>query len=97
MVRASRGSRRSTRNKLKKKPREKFKPEDYLVKFKPGERVYLSQDPSSHRGMPHPFFKAMLATVKEKRGRSYVVTVRTGKSTKELHARPEHLKHAKTK
>lgn len=92
MVRASKGSRHSTRNKMKKGVRSKFKPEDYLAEFKPGEMVYVDHDSAAHRGMPHPFFKSYQGVVKEKRGRSYVITVRVGKGTKQLIARPEHLK-----
>ena len=95
MVRGTKGFRSATRRKLKKSVREKFKPEDYVKEFKPGERVLVKIESASHRGMPHPIFKSSVGLVKGKRGRSFVVEVRSGKSLKTITARSEHLKPLK--
>ena len=95
MVRSTKGFRSATRRKMKKSLREKFKPEDYVRDFKIGERVLVKIDPASHRGMPHPLFKSSVGLVKSKRGRSYVVEVRSGKALKTITARGEHLKPMK--
>lgn len=97
MVRGSKGFRRSTRDKLKKPFRHKFKPEDYLKEFREREKVVLSQDPSSHRGMPNPKLKGRVGEIVSKRGRAYIVKVRVGGSTKEVSAMPEHLKPLRRK
>ncbi len=91
MVRASKGFRRSTRRKLKKGRREKFKVTPYLREFKPGDRVVIKIDPSSHKGMPFPKFKGKVGEVRERRGEAYIVKIRVGGKTKEIISRPEHL------
>ncbi|MEM5871800.1 MAG: 50S ribosomal protein L21e [Candidatus Aenigmatarchaeota archaeon] len=92
MVRATKGFRRSTRQRLKKKVREKFKVTPYLQEFKPSEKVVIKIDPSSHKGMPYPKFKGMIGKVKGKRGEAYLVEIRVGNKLKTIIARPEHLK-----
>ena len=91
MVKASKGFRRSTRSKLKKKVRQKFKVTSYLKEFKPKDRVVIKIDPSSHKGMPFPKLKGKVGEVKEKRGNSYVVDVKIGNKLKKIISRPEHL------
>ncbi len=97
MVRSSKGFRRTTRQKLKKGLRHKFKPEDYLKEFKENEKVVLSQSPSSHKGMPHPKLKGRVGRVMSRRGNAYVITLKVGKAEKQVIARPEHLKALKAK
>ncbi len=94
MVRMSKGFRSGTRNKLSKSKREKFTVERYIRKFEPNQRVVIHLDPSSHKGMPHPRFKGLIGVVKERRGRAYIVSVKTGRKEKMIIARPEHLKPA---
>ncbi|UCC92160.1 MAG: 50S ribosomal protein L21e [Candidatus Aenigmatarchaeota archaeon] len=91
MVKASKGFRRSTRRKLKKKVRQKFKVTPYLKEFKPKDRVVIKIDPSSQKGMPFPKFKGKVGEVNYKRGDAYVIKIRIGKKIKEVIARPEHL------
>lgn len=91
MVRSSSGFRRSTRRKLKREVRHKFKITPYITEFKPHDRVVIKIDPSSHKGMPFPKFKGKVGEVKEKRGDAYVVVVKIGNKTKEIISRPEHL------
>ena len=91
-MKASGGFRSGTRRKLASAKRAKFKVEKHIQEFRPDQRVVIRQDPSSHSGMPHPRFKGMTGVVKVKRGRSYIVVVRSGKKVKEIAAKPEHLK-----
>lgn len=91
MVRGSKGFRRSTRSKLKKKVRQKFKVTSYLKEFKPRDKVVIKIDPSSQKGMPFPKFKGKIGDVIERRGDSYIIEVRVGKSIKNIISRPEHL------
>jgi large subunit ribosomal protein L21e len=91
MVKASKGFRRSTRRKLKKNIRRKFKVTSYLKEFKPEDKVVIKIDPSSQKGMPFPKFKGKVGEVKEKRGNAYVIKIRIGKKIKEVISRPEHL------
>ena len=92
MVRATKGFRRSTRRKLKKSLRHKFKPEDYLKEFNIGEKVVLVPNPSSHKGMPFPKFKGKVGDVTGKRGAAYIVKIMVGNAERQIIARPEHLK-----
>jgi large subunit ribosomal protein L21e len=91
MVRATKGFRRSTRRKLKKELKKKFKVTPYLAEFKPSDRVVIKIDPSSHKGMPFPKFKGKVGIVKEKRGDAYIVVITVGNKKKEVISRPEHL------
>jgi large subunit ribosomal protein L21e len=91
MVRATKGIRRSTRRKLKKSLRHKFKVTPYLKEFKENDSVVLKIDPSSHKGMPFPKFKGKTGKIIERRGDAYIVSVRIGNSMKKVIARPEHL------
>ncbi len=91
-MKAARGSRHGTRKKLRKKIREKFKPEDYIRMFREGERVAITIDPSSQKGMPHPRFIGKVGIVAGKRGRAYLVEFRDGGKQKTVIARPEHLR-----
>ena len=94
-MKSSKGFRSGTRKKLRKKKRAKFKTEKFMKRFKIDQRVVIKQDPSSHKGMPHPRFKGMIGVVKEKRGEAYVVGIKLGNLEKSVIARPEHLKPIK--
>ncbi|RLJ06462.1 MAG: 50S ribosomal protein L21e [Candidatus Aenigmatarchaeota archaeon] len=92
MTTSGKGYRSRTRKKLRKRLREKFTVTRFLQEFKTSEKVIINPDPFSQKAMPHVRFKGKVGTVKEKRGRAYVITVKTGKREKEITARPEHLK-----
>ncbi len=92
MSKASNGFRTGTRRKLKKKLREKFTVEKYLQEFKEGDRVIINIDPASQKSMPHSRYHARSGTIKERRGRGYVVSVKLGKKGMELTTMPEHLR-----
>lgn len=91
MVTGSKGYRRSTRRKLKKKVRQKFKVTPYLTEFRPNDKVIIKIDPSSQKGMPFPKFKGKVGEVKEKRGNAYIIKIMVGKKIKEVISRPEHM------
>ncbi|MEM3608944.1 MAG: 50S ribosomal protein L21e [Candidatus Bathyarchaeia archaeon] len=92
-MRKSKGYRAGTRRLLKKKPRErgKIKPSKLLYEYQPGARVVIKIDPSVHKGMPHRRYHGKVATVIDKRGRSYVLSVTQGDANKEIIVRPEHI------
>ena len=89
MVKRSSGQRVKTRNKLKG---GRFSIAEALQEFNPSEKVVIKINPSVHKGMPHPRFQGKQATVIEKRGRAFLVSIVDGNKTKQLIAKPEHLK-----
>ncbi|MBI4020474.1 MAG: 50S ribosomal protein L21e [Candidatus Aenigmarchaeota archaeon] len=92
MSRSSHGFRQGTRRKLRKSPRDKFTVSAFMKDLKPNDRVVLKPNPASQKGMPYPKFKGMVGTVKEARGRAYVVEFMAGNKAKAITVRPEHLK-----
>lgn len=86
-----RGKREKTRRKLKKSPRDKTTPNQFLKEFEKGENARIKIEPSSHKGMPDPRFNGRDGQVIDKRGRAYVVKLKDGGKTKQIIARPEHL------
>ncbi len=97
MVRSSKGFRTGTRRKLKKGVKSKFKPKKTIQEFKPKDEVIISQNPSFHKGMPHPRFKGAAGRVIKKAGSSYLIEIRDKNKLKLILSRPEHLKCLKTK
>jgi len=93
LVRRSKGYRSKTRSLFRKNPRERGKLglSRLLRTYNPGERVTIRIDPSVHKGMPHRRYHGRVGTVKERRGRSYVIEVAEGKQTRTVIARPEHI------
>jgi large subunit ribosomal protein L21e len=89
----SKGYRRGTRKLLRKKPRERGMrpPGRLLVEYKPDEKVVININSSVHKGMPHRRYHGRVATVKEKRGRAYVVKLIEGRKEKTVILRPEHI------
>ncbi len=94
MGRKAKGYRARTRSLLRKKPRERGKIglSKVLHEYKPGEKVVINLDPSVHKGMPHRRYHGRTGVITDKRGRAYVIEVTQGDATKEIIARPEHLK-----
>lgn len=94
MGRKSKGYRAKTRSLLRRKPRERGKTglSKILHEYTPGEKVVIKINPSIHKGMPHRRYHGRMGVVTDKRGRAYVIEVTEGKATKEIIARPEHLK-----
>ncbi|RLI43347.1 50S ribosomal protein L21e [Candidatus Bathyarchaeota archaeon] len=92
-MKKSKGYRTRTRRLLKKKPREKGKlrMSKLLHQYQHGNHVVVKIDPSVHKGMPHKRYHGKVGTIVDKRGRSYIVSVRQGDAVKEIIVRPEHL------
>lgn len=87
------GSRRKTRNKLRKRPRTKGKISiaNYLQTFKAGEKVCLNAEPAVQKGMYHPRFHGKIGEIKGKRGKCYEVVIKDGSKEKILVVHPVHL------
>jgi large subunit ribosomal protein L21e len=92
-MRGSKGYYAGTRSLLKKPNREKGKPKirKILQAYPTGSQVIIKMDSSTQKSMPHKRFHGKIGTVKEKRGRGYVVVVPQGNSIKEIIVRSEHL------
>ncbi|MEM4246356.1 MAG: 50S ribosomal protein L21e [Candidatus Bathyarchaeia archaeon] len=90
----SSGYRRKSRQLLKKPRREsgKIGLSRILHEYKTNDKVYVTINPSIHKGMPHRRFQGKVGIIRMKRGRSYLVTVPIGGSQKTVIVRPEHLK-----
>ncbi len=90
-MKGSKGYRRRTRNlKVRSRDRGKVKISRYLQKFKEGDSVSISIDPS-YQAIPHPRFKGKGGNVTGKQGRCYYVEIKDGKKRKEILIAPEHL------
>jgi large subunit ribosomal protein L21e len=92
-MKASKGLRTKTRQKLQKKPRDRgLSPITRgLQEFESGEKVNIVIDPSVHKGMPFSRFHGLTGVVIGSRGAAYEVSVKTGDKFKTVVARPEHL------
>jgi len=93
MVKASKGIMSTTRQKLRKGPRERGLNAitHALRTFDVGEKARIKIDSGVQRGQPHHRFHGLTGTVVEKRGRGYVLDVRFGGKVKQAIALPEHL------
>jgi large subunit ribosomal protein L21e len=91
MVKKSKGFRARTRKKLKKKL---VRPAitKFIQEFYPGEKVVITLEPSSYRGMPFPKFKGCVGEIISRRGKSYIVKLINLKKEKKIIVAPEHLK-----
>ena len=67
-----------------------------LIGYSPGQMVRISINPAVHKGMPHRRYHGRVGIVAEKRGRSYVIEVASGKSPRSIIARPEHIEPVET-
>ena len=64
----------------------------FLKQFKEGQHVVILQEPSSHKGMPHPRYKGTSGYITGIRGKSYIVQIQDRNKPKKIISRPEHLK-----
>ncbi len=92
MVKKSHGFKSRTRRELRQKVGMRPTITRYMQEFKKNQKVIIVQEPSSHKGMPHPRFKGKVGKVLEKRGSSYIIEIDDGGSTKKIISRPEHLR-----
>ena len=92
-MRGSKGYYSGTRSLLRKPTRAKGKPKisKILTEYALGSEVIIKMDSSVQKSMPHKRFHGKVGTVKEKRGRGYVVSVPQGNAVKDIIVRSEHL------
>jgi large subunit ribosomal protein L21e len=97
LIQRSKGIRSKSRNKLRKRPRERgiSSITRALQQFEEGDSVDIIIDPSIHKGMPHIRFQGYTGKIEGKQGESYLVGIHDGKKHKALIIRPEHLRRAK--
>ncbi len=88
----SKGPRRKTRKLLRRRIRERPTVTRLLQEFNIGMKVVIHPSPSSPKGRPFKRFIGKTGTVTDKRGRSYIITVKDGNKVKHVISRPEHLK-----
>ena len=91
MVRASKGVKSGTRRKLEQKLARPTITR-FLQEFNIGQKVVITLEPSSHKGMPFPRFKGTSGKIIGRRGNSYIVKIKDGDKIKKIISRPEHLK-----
>ncbi|MBO3802735.1 MAG: 50S ribosomal protein L21e [Candidatus Brockarchaeota archaeon] len=89
----SHGYRRSSRQLMKKKAKEKgIRPPAYLLHdYKEGDKVLIKINSAYQKGMPHRRYHGKIATVAGSRGRAYVLKVRNMGKVKDIIVRPEHM------
>jgi len=87
-MRHSRGLRSRTRQKLSG---GRFSIREALQEFNEGDKVRININPAIQRGMPYSRFQGTMGVVKEKRGRSFLVELKSGGKVKQVTSRPEHL------
>lgn len=94
MVKRIGGTRRKSRDKLKKDIRRKGKISfsAYFQAYNIGDRVNLFLEPSVHEGMFHARFHMKSGVVKGKRGFSYEVSINDKGKEKMLIIHPIHLR-----
>lgn len=94
MVKASKGTMEGTRQKFRRRVRQRGRSPltRALQTFQVGEKAAVVIDSSVHRGQPHHRFHGLTGTVVERRGRAYVLDVQFGGKTKQAIAHPEHLR-----
>lgn len=94
MVRRSKGYRSRTRSLLSLSPRSRGMRglSRLLQEYEAGQKVVIDLSPNTVKGMPHRRYQGRTATVREKRGRAYVLEVQVGGAVKTLIVRPEHIR-----
>ena len=92
-MRGSKGYYTGTRSLLRKPTRQKGKPKisKILQEYAVGSQVIIKMDSSVQKSMPHKRFHGKIGTIKEKRGRGYVVAVPQGNMVKDIIVRTEHI------
>ena len=94
MVQRIGGSRRKTRYKLQRNPRQKGKLslKSYLTEFKPGDRVLLKPDSIYQKGMFNFKFVGKVGLIGKKVGGCYEVSIKEKSKEKTLIVHPIHMK-----
>lgn len=96
MVKKSHGPKHKSRNKLKKRVRDRGKVPitRYIQNFDIGESVIIKTEPSVQKGTPYPRFYGKQGFIVEKRGRAYLVEIKDRKKLKKVLCTTVHLKKA---
>ncbi|MBN2014781.1 MAG: 50S ribosomal protein L21e [Candidatus Altiarchaeota archaeon] len=90
-MKGSQGYRRRTRNqRVAPRDRGKTKISKYLQKFKEGDVVSISIDPS-YQAIPYPKFNGISGKVVGRQGRCYYIEIKDGDKKKDVIVAPEHL------
>lgn len=97
MVKSSKGLRRRTRSKFKKRPRERgLSPITRAFQtYTTGEKANIIIDPSVHKGQPHSRFHGKTGTVVGTQGNAYLLDVKMGRKIKRVIVDSKHLKKQK--
>ncbi|TET91841.1 MAG: 50S ribosomal protein L21e [Methanomassiliicoccales archaeon] len=97
MIKASKGLRRRTRQKFRRRARERgLSPiTRSFVEYEEGEKANIVIDPSIQKGQPHSRFHGQTGTVIGNQGRAYLLEVKMGRKIKRVIVNPEHLRKAK--
>jgi len=97
-LKRSKGYRSKSRGILRRPPRQRGQRSlGYILReYEVGEKVGLYVDPSTHAGEPHRRYHGKTGKIMGKRGSSYLVQVRDGRSLKTVIVRPEHIRSHKT-
>lgn len=93
MVQRVGGSRRKSRNKLKKNISDKGKISirRFLAKFEKGDRVLLKAEPAVQDGLYHMRFHKKTGIVQKNQGNCYIVKIKDSNKEKCLIVHPVHL------
>ena len=94
MVKRVGGSRRKTRNKLKRPIRQKGKISitRYFQELDEGAKVLLHMNPAVQKGAYFPRFHGRVGTVQGKRGACYEIDFKDGNKLKRVIVHPVHLR-----
>ncbi|MCY3411447.1 MAG: 50S ribosomal protein L21e [Candidatus Heimdallarchaeota archaeon] len=93
----SKGYNNRTRRVFRKSTRQKgLRSLRYLLEpIDVGQKVDILLNSSIQNGRPHRRFNGTSGTVMEHRGQSYVISVKSGRMSKTVISRPEHLRVSK--
>ncbi len=89
----AKGKRAKQRDTLKTKERTTVN--KMLSELEEGQTVQVHINSRIHEGMPFRRFQGKTGKISEKRGRSYVVSLKDGNKAKKVIAHPAHLKKLK--
>lgn len=93
-MKRSKGPRRKTRKKLRKpvRKRGKISTTRLIQELEQGQKVVIKPEPAVQKTLPFRRFIGKIGTIKEKRGKSYLVQIKNGKKEKTIICKPIHLK-----
>ena len=97
MVKASKGIRSRTRNKMSKSPRKRGQNAitACFQKYEVGDKADIVIDSAMHKGQPYKRFHGQTGEIIGRRGAAYILSVQEKGKLKTTIARPEHLRKSK--